>query len=90
MKAITLFNGTGLFSYESLVNLSEGHIRSAQKDRTYLHRFSSPRYFLSELFCALKKGKQIPDIPRETKERIWKESQGDKMLAFSLYLVEVI
>ena len=90
MKAITLFNGTGLFSYDSLVNLCEGHIRSAKADPTYLHRFTSPRWFLAELFCILKKKGDIPDVPRETKKRIWDESGKDKLLAFSLYLIQVI
>ena len=90
MKAIAPFNVEGLFSYDSLVNLCEGHIRSAKQDKDYLHRFQSPRWFLAELYCTFKKNNEIPDLSLERKKEIWKEAKSDKMLAFSLYLIEII
>ena len=90
MKAIALFTGEGLFSNDSLVNLCEGHIRSAKQDKDYLHRFKSPRWFLSELYCTLKKNNEIPDLSLDRKKEIWKEAGKDKMLAYSLYLIEII
>ena len=90
MKAITIFNGEGLFSFQSLVNLCEGHIRSAQADRTYLTRFNSPKWFLSELFCILKKQGEIPEMDRERKLELWREAGKDKLLYLSFCLIEII
>ncbi len=38
----------------------------------------------------MRKTKTRSELDEKRKREIWAESKGDKMLAFSLYLVEVI
>ena len=90
MKAISLFNGSGNFSIEKCIELSTPFINLAKEDRTILSRFSIPKYFLSEIYCYLKKKKDLPELSQERKKEIWIESGKDRLLAYSLYLVEVL
>ena len=87
MKAITLFNGEGLFSFESCVKLATPFINLG---REFIKENNIPKYFLAEIYCNLKKAGELPELTQERKKEIWKESKGDKLLAFSLYLIEVI
>jgi hypothetical protein len=87
MKAITLFNGEGLFSFDKCVELSTPFLNLG---REFIKENNIPKYFLAEIYSHLKKSGSLPEISQERKKEIWKESNGDKLLAFSLYLVEVI
>jgi hypothetical protein len=87
MKAISLFNGEGLFSFEKCVELSRPFLNLG---REFIKENNIPKWFLSELYATLKKSGDLPELDEKRKREIWAESKGDKMLAFSLYLVEVI
>lgn len=87
MKAITLFNGSDLFSFEKCVELSTPFLKLG---REFIKSHNIPKWFLSEIYCHLKKSGDLPELDEKRKREIWAESKGDKMLAFSLYLVEVI
>ena len=90
MKAISLFNGSGNFSIEKCIELSTPFINLAKDDRSVLSRFNTPKWFLSEIYCCLKKKGDLPELSFERKKAIWIESGKDKLLAYSLYLIEVI
>ncbi len=87
MKAISLFNGEGIYSFETCVKLSTPFIKLG---REFIKEHNIPKWFLSEIYGHLKKAGDLPELPIERKREIWAESKGDKMLAFSLYLIEVI
>lgn len=87
MKAISLFKGEGLYSFETCVKLSTPFINLG---REFIKEHNIPKWFLAEIYCNLKKAGDLPELPEERKREIWKESKGDKLLAFSLYLIEVI
>ena len=87
MKAITLFNGEGNFSFEKCVELSTPFLKMG---REFIKSHNIPKWFLSEMYGHLKKKGELPELPIERQREIWKESNGDKLLAFSLYLIEVI
>jgi len=90
MKAIRIFTGEGIYSPETLINICTPMIQQAKQDKEYLFTWNTPKWFLSELYGYLKHSKSLPEISQERKKEIWAESKGDKLLAFSLYLVEVI
>jgi hypothetical protein len=83
MKAIRIFSDDP----ETLIKLSTPFI---QLGREFIKENNIPKWFLSELYATLKKSGDLPELDEKRKREIWKESKGDKMLAFSLYLVEVI
>ena len=87
MKAISLFNGEGIYSFETCVKLSTPFIKLG---REFIKEHNIPKWFLAEIYCNLKKAGDLPGLPEERKREIWKESKGDKMLAFSLYLIEIL
>lgn len=87
MKAISLFNGEGIYSFETCVKLSTPFIKLG---REFIKEHNIPKWFLAEIYCNLKKAGDLPELPEERKREIWKESGKDKLLAFSLYLVEVL
>jgi len=72
---------------ETLIKLCTPFI---QLGREFIKENNIPKWFLSELYATLKKSGDLPELSMEKKKEIWAESKGDKMLAFSLYLVEVI
>jgi len=90
MKAIRIFSGEGMYSPEALIELCTPMIKEAKEDKNYLHYWNSPKWFLAEIYGYLKHNKDLPELDEKRKREIWKESKHDKMLAFSLYLVEVI
>ncbi len=65
-------------------------IQLAKEDKTYLHRMTSRKWFLAEIYCHLKKAGDLPELPIERKREIWAEAKGDKLLAYSLYLIEIL
>ena len=83
MKAIRIFTNDP----ETLIRLSTPFI---QLGREFIKENNIPKWFLSELYGYLKKSGDLPELDEKRKREIWAESKGDKMLAFSLYLVEVI
>ena len=83
MKAIRIFSDDP----ETLIKLCTPFI---QLGREFIKENNIPKWFLAELYAYLKKSGDLPELPEKMKREIWKESKGDKMLAFSLYLVEVI
>ena len=87
MKAISLFNGEGLYSFETCVKLSTPFIKLG---REFIKEHNIPKWFLAEIYCNLKKAGDLPNLPEKRKREIWKESGKDKLLAYSLYLMEVI
>jgi hypothetical protein len=87
MKAISLFNGEGIYSFETCVKLSTPFIKLG---REFIKEHNIPKWFLSELYATLKKSGDLPELDEKRKWEIWAESKGDKMLAFSLYLVEIL
>jgi len=87
LKAIRIFNGEGIYSFETCVKLSTPFIKLG---REFIKEHNIPKWFLAEIYCNLKKAGDLPDLPEERKREIWKESKGDKLMAFSLYLIEVI
>jgi len=87
---IRLYTGEGIWSPEKLMEIAGPMIKQAQQDRNYLFYWNTPKWYLSELYAYLKKNKELPELPIERKREIWKESKGDKLLAFSLYLLEII
>ena len=87
MKAISLFNGEGIYSFETCVKLSTPFIKLG---REFIKEHNIPKWFLAEIYCNLKKAGDLPELPEERKREIWKESKGDKQLAFSLYLIEIL
>jgi hypothetical protein len=90
LKAIRIFNGEGIHSIETCVELSRGFIERAKTDRDSLKRLNTPKWFLSEIYSHLKKSGELPDLPEERQREIWEESKPDKLLAFSLYLIDVL
>ena len=86
MKAIRIFSDDP----ETLIKLCTPFIKAAKEDKKYLHFWNTPKWFLSELYATLKKSGDLPELSKERQKEIWKESKGDKLLAFSLYLIEVI
>ena len=90
MKAIRIYSGEGIYSPEALIELASPMIKQAKEDRQYIFRWNTPKWYLSEVYGYLKHQKELPELSQERKKEIWAESKGDKMLAFSLYLVEVI
>jgi len=87
MKAIQIFNGEGIHSIETCIELSKDFLKW---DREALKQSNVPKWFLSEIYGYLKKSRDLPELDEKRKREIWAESKGDKLLAFSLYLVEVI
>lgn len=87
MKAITLFNGSDLFSFEKCVELSTPFI---QLGREFIKSHNTPKWFLSEIYGHLKKSGELPELTRERKLEIWEEAKHDKLLAYSLYLLEIL
>ena len=87
MKAIRLYTGEGLYSIEKCTELSMPFIKLG---REFIKANNIPKWFLSEIYGHLKKSGELPEISQERKKEIWKESKGDRLLAFSLYLVEVL
>ena len=83
MKAIRIFSDDP----ETLIKLCTPFI---QLGREFIKENNIPKWFLSELYATLKKSGDLPELSMEKKKEIWAEANGDKMLAFSLYLVEVI
>ena len=83
MKAIRIFSDDP----ETLIKLCTPFI---QLGREFIKENNIPKWFLSELYATLKKSGDLPELSMEKKKEIWKEANGDKMLAFSLYLIEVI
>ena len=83
MKAIRIFSDDP----ETLIRLCTPFI---QLGREFIKENNIPKWFLAELYATLKKSGDLPELPEKRKREIWAESKGDKMLAFSLYLVEVI
>ena len=83
MKAIRIFSDDP----ETLIKLCTPFI---QLGREFIKSHNIPKWFLSELYAYLKKSGELPELDEKRKREIWAESKGDKMLAFSLYLVEVI
>jgi hypothetical protein len=86
MNPIHIYLWTG--REDELIRLSSEWIKLIQKDRSVVHRFKTPRNLLYDLYHHLRK--ELPDLDRETKERIWKESGKDKVLAKALYVIEVL
>jgi len=72
---------------ETLIKLCTPFI---QLGREFIKENNIPKWFLSELYATLKKSGDLPELSMEKKKEIWAESKGDRMLAFSLYLVDVI
>ncbi len=87
MKAITLFNGEGIYSFETCVKLSTPFIKLG---REFIKEHNIPKWFLAEIYCNLKKAGDLPELPIERKREIWAEAKGDKLLAYSLYLIEIL
>ena len=87
MKAIRIYSGEGIYSIEKCIELSTPFIKLG---REFIKSHNIPKWFLAEIYCNLKKAGDLPNLPEKRKREIWKESKGCKMLAFSLYLVEVI
>ena len=87
MKAISLFNGEGIYSFETCVKLSTPFIKLG---REFIKEHNIPKWFLAEIYCNLKKAGDLPELSEERKREIWKESKGDKLLAYSLYLIEIL
>ncbi len=83
MKAIRIFSDDP----ETLIKLCTPFI---QLGREFIKENNIPKWFLSELYGHLKKSGDLPELDEKRKREIWAESKGDKMLAFSLYLIEVI
>ena len=83
MKAIRIFSDDP----ETLIRLCTPFI---QLGREFIKENNIPKWFLSELYATLKKSGDLPELDEKRKREIWAESKGDKLLAFSLYLVEVI
>ena len=83
MKAIRIFSDDP----ETLIKLCTPFI---QLGREFIKENNIPKWFLSELYATLKKSGDLPELDEKRKREIWAESKGDKLLAFSLYLVEVI
>ncbi len=87
MKAITLFNGEGIYSFETCVKLSTPFIKLG---RELIKEHNIPKWFLAEIYCNLKKSGDLPGLDEKRKREIWAESKGDKLLAYSLYLIEIL
>ena len=83
MKAIRIFSDDP----ETLIKLSIPFIKLG---REFIKSNNIPKWFLSELYATLKKSGDLPELSMEKKKEIWKEAKGDKQIAFSLYLLEVI
>ena len=83
MKAIRIFSDDP----ETLIKLCTPFI---QLGREFIKENNIPKWFLSELYATLKKSGDLPELSMEKKKEIWAESKGDKQIAFSLYLIEVI
>jgi len=83
MKAIRIFSDDP----ETLIKLS---IPFIQLGREFIKENNIPKWFLSELYATLKKSGDLPELDEKRKREIWEESKGDKMLAFSLYLLEIL
>lgn len=83
MKAIRIFSDDP----ETLIRLSTPFI---QLGREFIKENNIPKWFLAELYGYLKKSGDLPELDEKRKREIWKESKHDKLLAFSLYLIEVI
>ena len=84
---VRLYTGEGIFSIEKCIELSTPFIKLG---REFIKEHNIPKWFLSEIYGHLKKNNELPEISQERKKEIWKESKGDRLLAFSLYLIEVL
>jgi hypothetical protein len=84
---IRLFTGEGIFSIETCIEKSKEFM---DHGREFIKESRIAKWYLSELYAYLKKSGDLPELIRERKLEIWKEANGDKLLAFSLYLLEVI
>ena len=87
MKAISLFNGEGIYSFETCVKLSTPFIKLG---REFIKEHNIPKWFLAEIYCNLKKAGDLPELSIERKKEIWAEAKHDKQLAYSLYLLEIL
>jgi hypothetical protein len=87
LKAISIISDFGI---ERFTEISAPLINQAKADRSFLFRFDSPKWFLSELYFYLKKKNEIPELPRERKLELWNEAGKDKLLYSSLCLIEII
>jgi len=87
MKAISLFNGEGIYSFETCVKLSTPFIKLG---REFIKEHNIPKWFLAEIYCNLKKAGDLPELSEERKREIWVEAKKDKQLAYSLYLLEIL
>ncbi len=87
MKAISLFNGEGIYSFETCVKLSTPFINLG---REFIKETNIPKWFLSEIYCHLKKAGDLPELSRERKLELWEEVGKDKLLYLSLYLIEIL
>ncbi len=80
----------GFYSPDNLIEICAPMIRATQQDRNYLFKWNLPKWYLSELWSYLKHTKQLPEISEKRKREIWEESGKDRLLAFSLYLIEIL
>jgi hypothetical protein len=87
LKAIRIYSGEGIYSIETCIKLATPFINLG---REFIKSHNIPKWFLSEIYGHLKKSGDLPELDEKRKREIWAESKGDKMLAFSLYLIEVI
>ena len=85
--AIRLFTGEGIFSIETCIEKSKEFM---EHGREFIKESNIAKWYISELYAYLKKSGDLPELPEKRKREIWEESKGDKLMAFSLYLVEVI
>ena len=83
MKAIRIFSDNP----DYLIKVCSDFINHG---REFIKENNIPKWFLSELYATLKKSGDLPELSIEKKKEIWAESKGDKQIAFSLYLLEVI
>ncbi len=90
MKAIRIFNGEGIHSIETCVELSRGFIERAKTDREFIKSHNTPKWFLSEIYGHLKHKGELPELSRERKLELWEEAGKDKLLFLSLYVIEII
>ena len=87
MKAIRIYSGEGIYSIETCIKLATPFI---QLGREFIKEHNIPKWFLSEIYGHLKRSGDLPELPIERKKEIWKEANNDKLLAYSLYLIEVL
>ena len=87
MKAIRIYSGEGIYNIETCIKLSTPFLKLG---REFIKENNIPKWFLSELYATLKKSGDLPELDEKRKREIWAESKGDKLLAFSLYLVEIL